>query len=384
MKFGICLTDITCMGGVETVSIALARKMKEMGAGCEIISCCGKKGIVRWSGRTIYAGVQSRCLNKHDIRKIKKIVTERAYDAVIMQLNTPHKSCMLANKRFIKELSEVSEIYITLHNSPKSFLKRYRLYQESWFSYMLKKLLTIVKYRPRALWFLKSSRRYVQKYITLSKGAYWELKKYFGLESAVCYNAIDFIEISEPVKKDNVILWAGRFCEEKNLPLLLDAWDEANVLDWRLHIIGDGSMRKWLENRTKTMSRIDVSGLCSHEDVLEQMKRSKIFVLTSFYEGFPTVITEASNMGNAIITVRYDGFSDELLKPENSICTGYSKQELAAAIQAMAGSEESVYSMGQNSYHICSKFCRQSSENNFWKNIINMDNNGAETDAKKG
>ena len=122
------------MGGVETVSIALARKMKEMGAGCEIISCCGKKGIVRWSGRTIYAGVQSRCLNKHDIRKIKKIVTERAYDAVIMQLNTPHKSCMLANKRFIKELSEVSEIYITLHSSPKSFLKRYRLYQESWFS----------------------------------------------------------------------------------------------------------------------------------------------------------------------------------------------------------------------------------------------------------
>lgn len=370
MKVGILLVNITNMGGVETVSAALAHKLEKMGIDCEMVSCGSKKDQSTWNGNNIFMEIQNSCLKKEDIKKIRKTVLNRGFDVIIMQLNSPHKSCLLASKRLVIELSQISRLYITIHSSPKSYLFRYRSYGEALPVYMLKWMLTAVKHRPRAVWFMKSSEKYIQGYITLSKGTHNELKKYYGLESVVCYNPFDFYDICRMPDKNNVILWAGRFSQEKNPGFLLDAWGKAETHGWELHMVGDGKQREWLEEKASSLENIRILGPFSHEEMLEYMKCSKILVLTSFCEGFPTVVTEAVNMGNAIITTRYDGFSGELLKPSNSVLVHYDPDELARVFTKLTGDDELVRRMGHNSYEICKKFSKKVLENSGWETIL--------------
>ncbi len=112
-----------------------------------------------------------------------------------------------------------------------------------------------------------------------------------------------------------VVLTAGRLTSSKNYKLLLDAI--AIVLksvSVRLVFLGDGNSREELQNyaiRLGISSNVIFEG--NVENPYSYMSRCKVFVMTSTYEGLPTVLIEALACGCNIVCTESAGGINEIL-----------------------------------------------------------------------
>jgi len=157
-----------------------------------------------------------------------------------------------------------------------------------------------------------------------------EMKNLFGVDSqkiTTIYNGIDLEKIEKHQEGNTVIdsdvytfIHVGSFYEGKNHLLLLDGFSQflATSRKANLVLIGRGYMRD------KILARISEDNLlCSHviapENVENQyayMYRSDCFVLSSDFEGLPTVIMEAFACGlNVISTDCISGPRELLTEP---------------------------------------------------------------------
>lgn len=108
------------------------------------------------------------------------------------------------------------------------------------------------------------------------------------------------------VSKGNNILFVGNLIERKGVRYLIEAM---RGLDERLIIVGDGPLRKGLENMAG--NNIEFVGEASHEEVKRYLKTAKMFVLPSVRgEGMPNAIIEAMSFGVPVIATRIAGIPD--------------------------------------------------------------------------
>jgi len=117
------------------------------------------------------------------------------------------------------------------------------------------------------------------------------------------------IKESIPIRKadavTNDIVSIGRLEKQKNYPLLLDAFEQ--FLDYKpnytLHIYGEGSCRKELEVSIREKGLENKVFLCgSRNNVHELIRSSKVYVMSSDYEGMPNALMEAMAMGFPVIS----------------------------------------------------------------------------------
>lgn len=97
-----------------------------------------------------------------------------------------------------------------------------------------------------------------------------------------------------------VIGHVGRFSPVKNHTFLLDVFGELYSADKHavLMLVGDGELRKTLEEKAKTMGlkdRVLFTGVRS--DVCDLMQAMDVFVFPSLYEGLPVSLVEAQAAG---------------------------------------------------------------------------------------
>ena len=96
------------------------------------------------------------------------------------------------------------------------------------------------------------------------------------------------------------IISVGRLEWQKGYDILIDVWKKVNRKhpDWRLSIYGDGNDRAALEKKTQEEG---LGGVIAWEhatpDIFDRYKESSIYVMSSRYEGFGLVLTEAMQCG---------------------------------------------------------------------------------------
>jgi glycosyltransferase involved in cell wall biosynthesis len=92
-----------------------------------------------------------------------------------------------------------------------------------------------------------------------------------------------------------VIVAAGRLVEQKDYPMLLEAFRIVRArTPARLMILGDGELKGSLRRRAQELGvDADVAFLGFVENPYRYMKRCAVFVLSSRFEGFGNVIVEA-------------------------------------------------------------------------------------------
>ncbi len=103
------------------------------------------------------------------------------------------------------------------------------------------------------------------------------------------------------------VLFIGRLSEEKDIKSLLDIWSNVigQVPDWHLNIVGDGPLRTELEEHILNLGLTSsVSLLGEQKDIEGYYLNSSIYVMTSRFEGLPTVLIEAQYFG--IPCISYD------------------------------------------------------------------------------
>lgn len=135
--------------------------------------------------------------------------------------------------------------------------------------------------------------------------------------------------IQNDIQRLNVVLNVGRLEEQKRQELLIKAFAAINHRNWELHIIGEGEKKVYLN---KLIKKLKMQGsvllLGQRQDIDKYYLQSKIFVLSSEYEGFPNALMEAMHFGLACISTNCpSGPSDLITDSVNGFLIPVNNQE---------------------------------------------------------
>ena len=181
-----------------------------------------------------------------------------------------------------------------------------------------------------------------------------------------------------PLTEKRVVAIA-RYSHEKGIDLLLKAWSKAEkeTPDWRLDVFGDG-------DRTSYEQLIDELGIDENRcqlhartnDVEKEYCNSSIFVLSSRFEGFGMVITEAMACGLPVVSfdcpwgprsIISDG-KDGILVENGNI------DALASALSRMMCDDNLRHFMSSNGIRNVQRF-KMETIGNQWKTLFESNQN---------
>lgn len=97
-------------------------------------------------------------------------------------------------------------------------------------------------------------------------------------------------ETINELKKEKILLIVARLEYQKGLDHIFNNLDKINFNDWKLIVLGEGSLRKELEEKAKAYENIEFLG---RQDPEEYYKKSSIFLFPSRFEGFGMTLCES-------------------------------------------------------------------------------------------
>lgn len=115
------------------------------------------------------------------------------------------------------------------------------------------------------------------------------------------------------------ILSVGRMTEQKGFDYLVNV---ANIVltkhpDWKWNLVGEGEEQEFLENRIHELKLQDKLILCGQVEHIESWyEKAGIYVMTSRYEGFGLVLTEAKSYHVPCVSFRCKAGPSEIILDE--------------------------------------------------------------------
>lgn len=140
------------------------------------------------------------------------------------------------------------------------------------------------------------------------------------------YSAVDHIHFNKAQNLRNwnskVLLCIARYAEEKNLFLLLKAFKESELVEkgWHLHLVGDGPLRKNLEqyiSENNLQHHVSLEGWKSYTLLPDVYAQASCFILPSTFEPWGLVVNEAMASHLPVIVSDAVGCLPDLIDPDN-------------------------------------------------------------------
>jgi glycosyltransferase involved in cell wall biosynthesis len=147
-------------------------------------------------------------------------------------------------------------------------------------------------------------------------------------------------------KRENQILWVGRFVPPKGLGFLIKA---AKIVisqfpECKFVLIGDGPLKSQIAQKImeENLSRnFELRGVVPQDVVAKEMTNSSIFVFPSLKEGMPYSVLEAAASGMAIVASDIPGVGSILSNEEDALLVRpEDPSSLASAIIRLLDSAE--------------------------------------------
>ena len=171
-------------------------------------------------------------------------------------------------------------------------------------------------------------------------------------------NAVKPIDVPTKTENKNIVT-VGRLAKEKGHTILLKAFAKVKETEWELHIIGDGVERENLQNEATALGiseRLVFHGY--QQNFSSILANCEIFVLPSFYEGFPNALVEAMSVPLACISSNcVAGPSDIIKHMDNGILVEPGNpDDLAQSIQILIENRDLRKKITNNAYNIRDTF----------------------------
>lgn len=192
--------------------------------------------------------------------------------------------------------------------------------------------------------------KYYNKFVVLTKGNLneWDLKNII-----VIPNPLSFYPSESSTLSNKTVLAVGKQCFQKGYDRLLKSWQLINQKfpEWTLKIYGTISEKENLGELAKSLNiQNSVKFYPPVKNIKDKYKEASIYVLSSRYEGFGMVLTEA--MAYGVPCVAFDcpyGPSDIITDKKNGIMIENGDiKGLADGVNALIGNENLRKSMGES------------------------------------
>ena len=146
-----------------------------------------------------------------------------------------------------------------------------------------------------------------------------------------------------------VITACGRLEPVKSFDLLLEALAVLRVEGWdfHFHLIGDGSQMRPLRSQCQTLGLMDRTTFTGYvKDVAPFLKKSDVYVSSSYREGLSIALLEALAAGLPVVATNVGG-NPEVLKDIGRLIPPGNVNALAQAIRNVLNDQVKALSMGQ-------------------------------------
>ena len=242
-------------------------------------------------------------------KKLSKYLQDIKADIVV--------SAMRREINFINDINDGSKKIGEIHFNKSNYRIFSKPYLPQWFNEYITK-----QWRRKLIEVIKR----LEKFIVLSNE---DKKEWTELQNVeVIHNFINKFpdRLSECTNKR--VIAAGRYTWQKGFDNLIKSWEIINEKhpDWQLHIYGSGNNEEYQNLAIDYGLKEKVFCHSTTKELYDKMLDSSIFILSSRYEGFGLVITEAMSCGLPVVSFACpcgpkdlitDGKNGYLVEPEN-------------------------------------------------------------------
>ena len=165
------------------------------------------------------------------------------------------------------------------------------------------------------------------------------IKEYFPesiqKKTSIIYNPVNDSVFNLPSLQGRAgerprIISVGRLYPQKNQAMMIRAFAKvaAEFPDWQLVIYGEGPLRESLElivDSLELQDRVLLPGRT--EQVVEELRKSKIFCMSSDYEGMSNAMIEAICVGLPIVSTKVSGTEELIRDGENGFIVEIGDEE---------------------------------------------------------
>jgi glycosyltransferase involved in cell wall biosynthesis len=359
-SIAIFLNDYTLLGGVEKVTVNLARLFFSNGfQNISIISMYASNPHNRIE-LPVYVLSDSavQLSTKEEAKLVDNFLRKNNITTIILQVQG-----LAVCSQIIKRCAGINCVPV-LHNTPQLYLKWYLP------KHTIKSFLSFHKWTVCNRFYFNIILKHCSKFICLSEKCRKEFisdfnKSRYLNKVDVIPNPLTFSEsaMDNSISKENRIIYAGRLVWNKGVLQLLHLWKELskNCKDWYLDIVGDGELYAEMQQIIEKESIRNIIMHGKQNDMRPFFQKSKICILLSRFEGLPTVLLEASSYRNALIAFDCDGGVSDIvhdglngfLIPDNDIETA------SARLQQMIDNENLILQMGEKAYQNLSEYSNE-------------------------
>lgn len=283
-------------GGAERVMTNLATEMSKRGHECKLITTyksTWEYNIAKEVKRVSIYKVRPKSFYSRNIKvifKLRNFLKKEQPDILITFMGEPNFRGILA------KLGTSVKIISSVRNDPnKEYAGRIR-------SILAK---TLLEKADHIIFQTEDARNWFSNHIKS--------------KSSIIFNPVNPIFYNTALKKERKgIITVGRLVEQKNHALLIKAYSLiANKISEELYIYGSGNTDelKKLAESLDVGEKVHFCGQCS--DVPSVLAASRLFVLSSNYEGMPNALMEAMAIGLPCISTDCPCGGPKMLFPKN-------------------------------------------------------------------
>lgn len=185
--------------------------------------------------------------------------------------------------------------------------------------------------------------------------AQWPAEKVVAISNPLSFD-VQNLDLSY---KENRLVFVGRLeYAQKQVHLLIPIWKEISEQfpDWHLDIVGNGTYLPQLKQEVQDnqLSNIHFHG---YQDPKPFLKKAKIFLMISSFEGFPMVIIEAQAYG--VVPIAFNSFSclDYIIKESSGIgIKPFNINEYIQNLNFLMNDNKTIKDMMLKGYEAASRF----------------------------
>ena len=175
-------------------------------------------------------------------------------------------------------------------------------------------------------------------------------------------------------EKMNRIISVARLFPQKNQEMMIRAFAKIakKYLDWELVIYGEGPLRDKFEDLVSSLNLQEKVLLPGRTDsVIEKLQKSKIFCLSSDYEGMSNSMIEAICVGLPVVSTKVSGTDELILDGVNGLLVNIGdEQGMTDALERLIQDDELMRQMGEANRKKASLFQIDNIVNE-WMELIN-------------